>query len=99
MEMAEKLGKSPSFLSAIEHGHKQAPSGFESVIIEAYQLKEDEAARIIRAASRSKERFHLAPSSPFARDTAGLLARKFDTLSKAQLKEIQDILKGKGDKS
>jgi hypothetical protein len=92
MEMAEKLDVSPAFLSAVEIGHKPAPDDFAERIIKAYRLEGSAAETIEKVADRSRRTFKLKPASPMARDTAGLLARKFNSLSADQLSSIRQIL-------
>jgi transcriptional regulator with XRE-family HTH domain len=98
LDMAARLDKSASFISAVEVGKKSPPSGFEEVIIAIYQLSVDAANALRSAADRSRKAFMLEPNSALGRDTAGLLARRINTLSDLQLKEIRDIL-SKGNKS
>jgi len=94
-DMADTLGISPAFLSAVEIGHKSPPDDFAERIIKAHGLKGDEAESVVRAVDRSRKTFRLTPASPVAHDTAGLLARKFNTLSDEQLQHIRLVLRGK----
>jgi transcriptional regulator with XRE-family HTH domain len=98
-DMADALGISPAFLSAVEIGHKSPPDDFADRVIKAHGFKGDEAEAIVRAVDRSRKTFRLTPASPVARDTAGLLARKFNTLSDEQLLNIRSLLAGKGAKT
>ncbi|KPF85840.1 hypothetical protein IP70_10370 [alpha proteobacterium AAP38] len=93
LDMAEKVERSPAFLSAVETGRKAPPDGFGEMIVKAYRLTGEAAERLLSAFDKSRDNFRIYALNPFARDTAGLLARKFDTLSDDQLKEIQTILK------
>jgi transcriptional regulator with XRE-family HTH domain len=92
LDMAERLGKSASFLSAIEVGKKNPPSGFEEAVAQVYRLSGAIADRLRAAADQSRHAFTLEPKSPFGRETAGLLARRIDGLSESQLKEIRRIV-------
>jgi hypothetical protein len=95
LDMADRVGKSASFISAVEVGKKSPPVGFEDLVIKAYGLTAGAAEALKRAADASRKAFLLEPSSALGRDTAGLLARKINTLSDEQLKEIQAILGGR----
>lgn len=95
LDMSKRLGKSASFLSAVEVGKKAPPSGFEEAVIKAYKLAGDAAEAVRKTANRSRRAFVLEPSTAAGRDTAGLLARKMNSLSTDQLREIQDIVNRK----
>lgn len=95
MDMAQALGISPAFLSAVETGQKSPPDGFADRVVKAYKLKGDDAEKITRAVDQSRKTVRLTPTSPIARDTAGLLARKFNSLSDDQLRNIRSVLQGK----
>lgn len=92
LDMAKKIRKSSAFVSAIETGTKSPPSGFEEMIIAAYKLGTEAANNLRSAADHSRKAFTLEPDSVLGKGTAGLLARRMNTLSEAQLKEIQSII-------
>lgn len=92
LEMAAKLGRSVSFLSAVEIGVKSPPKGLEEEVIRIYGLTEPEAHRMRKAADRSRVSFTLEPETHIAKDTAALFARKINTLTTAQLEKINSIL-------
>lgn len=95
LDMAAKLGVSPSFLSAVEKGHKSPPADIEETVIELYRLAAEDADKLRSAAYRSREAFTLKPKSDLERDTVGLLARRMGSLSlsQADLEQIQGILR------
>lgn len=95
LDMADRLGKSASFVSAVEVGKKAPPTGFEEEIIRLYDLNHERAENLRGAADRSRKSFLVEPKSELARDTAGLFARKIDDLNATQLKRMQEILRGK----
>jgi len=97
LDMAGHLGKSPSFISAVEVGKKAPPAGFEELIIKIYGLAADAADALRRAADASRKAFVLEPNSALGRDTVGLLARRINTLSPQELEEIKAILGGRKD--
>lgn len=97
LDMAERLGKSSAFISAVERGSKTPPADFEDIVIKAYNLVGSAAEILKRAADRSRKAFILEAKSPLARDTAGLMARRMNTLSDDELKRIFAILDKKGE--
>ena len=92
-DMAKKLSKSSAFISAIELGKKQIPNDFEELIIKYYKLTDEAADAIRTAADRSRDTFKIEPNNILGRDTAGLMARKINSLSDQELQNIQKILK------
>ncbi|MBZ3693394.1 helix-turn-helix domain-containing protein [Phyllobacterium calauticae] len=93
LDMSQKIGKSAAFISAVETGHKSPPTGFEEMIVRVYGLTKVAADRLRIAADRSREVFTISADTIVGRDTAGLLARKMNTLTDDQLEEIKLILK------
>lgn len=98
LDMAEKLEKSSAFLSAVETGKKTPPVGFEELVIRAYRLAGDAAARMRRAADLSRKAFTLEGDTSLQRDTFGLMARKMHSLSDDELTRILSILRGEAEK-
>ncbi len=101
-DMSKRLEKSSAFISAVERGSKKPPSGFEELVIAAYQLVGEAANALRRAADRSRKAFTIEARTPLERDAAGLMARrmssKMDALSPDELEKILAILrKGGGD--
>ncbi len=92
LDMARRLEKSASFLSAVEIGKKEPPVNFEEAVITIYKIVGEAADKLRFLADRSRKAFTLQPEDAFARDTAALMARKIDGLSKAQIKNIHAIL-------
>lgn len=98
LDMSQRLDLSSAFISAVERGAKSPPSGFEELVIKAYQLAGAAADAMRRAADRSRRAFTIEADSPLARDTAGLMARRMDSLSDDELKSIFQILSKKDTK-
>ena len=93
-EMAERLGVTSSFISAIEMGRKAPPKDFADRVISTYALGKATAAELRTAAAASQRTFNIEPKSALARDTAGLLAQRFASLSDDDLNKIKLILGG-----
>lgn len=96
LDMAERLGKSSSFISAIETGKKPIPARFEEEVINAYDLPQHAAQSLRQASDRSRKEFTVRPDAPRARDTAALFARRINSLSEDQLTKIEKLLAKKG---
>lgn len=92
LDMAGKLDVSSSFLSAVEIGKKSPPSNFDSLVSKAYNLQGSAYDALVTAVDRSRKSFVLEPDTDLGRDTAGLLARKMESLSADQFMSIQEIL-------
>ncbi|MBS0986616.1 helix-turn-helix domain-containing protein [Acetobacter thailandicus] len=92
MDMADKIGKSSAFISAVEIGKKSPPQGFEEVIARVYNLTENVKENLKLVADRARKSFTIEPHSILGRDTAGLMARHMNELSEEQLREIHAIL-------
>ncbi|MEP2707636.1 MAG: XRE family transcriptional regulator [Roseibium sp.] len=97
IDMAKRLDKSASFVSAVETGSKAPPVGFENLVVTAYGLAHEVAHHFFLAADRSRKAFTIQPSSDLGKEAIGLMARrmnsKMDGLSAEQLSKIISILK------
>lgn len=93
LDMSEKVGKSPSFLSAIETGRKPVPPQVVEDIAAAYQLTASAASTLRAAASKSVNAFKITPSTEKDHALVAAFARKFDSLDDAQRERIFKILK------
>ncbi|NGQ89984.1 helix-turn-helix domain-containing protein [Rhodobacter sp. HX-7-19] len=99
LDMAERLGLSSAFISAVETGKKSPPTGFEEAVVQVYRLANDAADQLRRAADRSRKAFTLEANDDLQRDTFGLMARRMNDLSSEELQKILTILQAKGDKT
>lgn len=97
LDMADRLEVSAAFISLLESGKKSISASFEELVITAYSLSESAADVLRRAADASRKAFLLSPNSRLGRDTAGLLARRINSLSDAELTKIKNILESKRD--
>ena len=100
IDMANRLDKSSSFVSAVETGGKAPPVGFEDLVISAYRLANDAALSLRKAADLSRKAFTIQPDSDLGKEAIGLMARrmnsKMDALTSDELEHILSILR-KGD--
>ena len=94
-QMAEKIGASPAYFSALEHGHRGKPSWLMlQRIITCFNLIWDEAEELIALAGRSDPRVTIDTSglSPTATQLTNLLASQISELSEDELLEIIEFL-------
>jgi transcriptional regulator with XRE-family HTH domain len=96
-EMAEALGVSPAYLSALEHGRRGRPTHALVVAICAHlNIIWDEADELARLARLSHPRVTVDTSglSPRATELANLLAERIRTLPPARIERLLSVLAG-----
>lgn len=95
-DMAEKIGISVSYLSAIENGKRKIPKNFIEILFEVYNLKEEEKKEILEmVASYSGEmKLRLEGMNASQKELSLLYARKISNLSEEQIKKIKGFLNG-----
>jgi transcriptional regulator with XRE-family HTH domain len=95
--MAAALGVSPAYLSALEHGHRGAPSwSMVQKIIGYFNIIWDEAEELERLAELSDPRVVIDTSglSPQATELANLLAARVGELNEEDLAALTAMLEG-----
>ena len=94
--MAERLGITSAYLSAIENGKRNMGNALLEKLAEVYSLPEDALNELKEAAIQSKDKIEIgvASASENKQNVAWTLARKFDDLSDRQIDQIQKILEG-----
>jgi transcriptional regulator with XRE-family HTH domain len=93
--MAEALGVSPAYLSALEHGRRGRPTHAMVVAICAYlNIIWDEADELTRLARISHPRVTVDTSglSPRATELANLLAERIRTLPPARIEKMLALM-------
>jgi transcriptional regulator with XRE-family HTH domain len=88
-QMAAALNVSAAYLSALEHGHRAAPSfDFVQRVTGYFNVIWDEAEELQRLASISNPRVSIDTSglSPQATELANLLAQRIGAMTKEELK-------------
>ncbi len=94
-DMADKLGVSPSWLSAMETGRKSVPDDLVPRISRLFGLTGERVERLAEAARASRQQFTLNPGNdPLRRDVAAALARRFDEFDEEELRKLQSIVRG-----
>lgn len=94
-EMSRTLGKSPSFLSALELGRKSVPISFLEEFSSVYDLSVDQFSELKRAVSASRTQARVsfeAGAGNKEKEVAMLFARNFSELSEDQTERIREIL-------
>ncbi|RWO97462.1 MAG: XRE family transcriptional regulator [Mesorhizobium sp.] len=89
--MAEAIGVSAAYLSALEHGRRGAPTWtLIQKIIGYFNVIWDDAEELARLAETSHPRVKLDTSglSPAATELANLLAENIEKLDEAELRRI-----------
>ncbi len=94
-DMADGVGVSSPFLSAIETGKKPIPRDLPAKIATFLGLAENDAAELQQLADQSSKSCSIdLDLNPDGRDVAIAFARKFANLSDEQLKEMKRMLEG-----
>ena len=93
-DMAEKLGVTSAFLSAVENGKKKIPESWKSIIVEMYSLNEDEK-RVFENAiwdTKSSIDVNIQGKTDSQKKLAITFARTFETLDKKTEVDIMNLL-------
>lgn len=98
-EMAQKLGVTSSYLSAVEVGKRAIPESWVGKIVAIYNLSEAEKLDLQSAAFMSAKqiKINLQDASTNSRNLAYAFAREFKDLSDGDYQAIMAILQKKGD--
>ena len=93
------LGVTNSFVSAVELGKKKVPKKWFKIIVQHYNLTEDEADELETAIRDSKNniKVNLSNSSSFQRNLAMAFQRSFDGISEETANEIIRLLNNRSD--
>jgi plasmid maintenance system antidote protein VapI len=90
-DMAETLGVSPAFLSAVESGKKGIPPNLVEQVVRAYALPPAQIAALKSAVDVSQRSvtIDLQGTSVEGRGVAVALARQFNNLSQGELEVLK----------
>ena len=93
-DMAESLGVSSAFLSAVENGKKKMPEAWYEKLRNVYGLDDDQDAALRQAVLESSEvvELNLKNASRGNRQLAISFARQFDSLDEETSQRILNIL-------
>ena len=100
LTMAQKLGVTPSFLSAVELGKKKMPYEWNLKIRAAYRLTPSQEDALDEAISASEKAVILdfGEASPNAKKLAVSFARSFSDLTDEQLDAIKKLMQNEENK-
>lgn len=96
-EMAEKLGVSSAFLSAIENGKKKLPVEWFSRLQSLYGLSKEQLEELRIAVLESSKiiELNLTNAPDFSKELAVSFAREFEGIDEETSSEIMNLLKKK----
>lgn len=97
--MAEKLGVTVSYLSAVETGKRETPKAWVEIIISKYDLDKESAEALERAYEMSKKtiKIDIGDESQERKTLAISFARELKNLDNEQIADILSIFKEKED--
>ena len=95
-DMANKLGVTASFLSAVENGKKRMPSAWNNKICVLYNLSDEQKDELTVAIAESEKAIEVDFSNIALknRELAVSFARKFPNMNDHEIEEIRKILMG-----
>lgn len=98
-DMAQVLGVTPSYLSAVEKGKRNIPEDWVNVIARKYQLDQKGSRELVKARnlSQSYVNMPLRTLEEKDRETALAFARDFGGLSEDEKRKIRAIFNKRGD--
>ncbi|MGN1154660.1 MAG: helix-turn-helix domain-containing protein [Agathobacter sp.] len=93
-DMADKLGVTVAYLSAVENGKRAVPDAWISTLEENYGLTDNETADLQKAAYENKKdvRISLENANDAEMGLALSFARRFKSLSDEEVSRLQRIL-------
>ena len=100
-DMADKLGVTASFLSAVENGKKRMPASWTAAICSLYQLDDAQRHAFTTAIADTEQSIEMSffGADIGKRELAVSFARKFNDIDAEQVEEIKRILaRGSGQK-
>ena len=95
-DMAQAIGVSAAYLSALEHGRRGVPTwAMLQKIIGYFNIIWDDAEEVLTLAGRSRPRtvIDTAGLSPAATELANSLAVRIGTMDSATIEKMLDLLK------
>ncbi len=94
-DSAKLFGVSLPFMSAVENGKKNVPSGWYEILVEHYRLgiEDQKKLRDVIEESRTQIKINLERSHSYQREMAIQFQRSFDNIDEETAEKIMDILK------
>ncbi len=96
-KMANDLGISPAFLSAVENGKKKMPDSWFALVPDTYDLSDSEVNEFKDIAYESFDtvELNIAKASENNKKLAIRFARRFDDIDEKTSEELLEILENK----
>ncbi len=93
-DMAEKLGVTVAYLSAVENGNRRIPDNWIYAIANLYNLDDSEVFRLQELAYKESAdmMINLCNASPEQKNLAFSFARRFQNLNKDEVADLQNFL-------
>lgn len=94
-DMADHLGVTAAYLSAVEIGKRNIPEEWINKIIGIYELTTDDVARLRSAYDQAvtQIKIDLSDQTPKHREAAMVFAREFKEMSEDELNEFMKAIK------
>lgn len=94
-DMADNLGVTSSYLSAVENGKREIPSSWEKIIVKKYKLSRENANELGEVIYNSQKQIRIETENLKDKDKDLLVsfARKFESLSNEKKEAIKKLLK------
>jgi len=98
-DMADSLGVTSSYLSAVEMGKRKIPADWAEKISGIFQLDNESISELNVAVRESQQelQINLSNASKQQRDLAFAFARKLDGLDENEIKDIFSVFKKSGE--
>ena len=97
-DMAEKIGLSAAYLSAVENNKRIAPKDMKENIFREYNLSKEQQLELSRLIAESRKKVEIELSSiqedmlPECVDTAVMFANDLSKMNRQQLTMVKEIL-------
>ena len=92
LDLAERLKKSPAFLSAIETGRKPIPDNFVRDVANAMELTTEDFAALRKAADRTRKHVTIERLPEDQREIVAAFARTLDKVPADMMAELKKIV-------
>lgn len=94
LDMAQQLRVSPAFLSKVENGKAKPPMGWEDIIINEYNLSDDQIEELHNSIyeARNGKIIDISGMTIEDRDMMLAFARKLDTMDPVEKEKIIKLL-------
>lgn len=92
LDLAQCMGKTPAFLSAVETGRKPIPDGFVRAVANAMDLSAEEIRELRRAADRTRKEVRVAALHEEQRELVAAFARRLDEIPDDLIADLKKIV-------